>query len=81
MPLAGRGNTEEQGWNGSQRADRRRREGWNMEGEEETDRHWEKDTGSQKEQREKKSKALWVFLYFQSSILFTSILVIELCPY
>ena len=36
--LAGRGNVEEQGWNGSQGADRRRQEGWNMEGEEETDR-------------------------------------------
>ena len=35
--LAGRGNVEEQGWNGSQGADRRRQEGWNMEGEEETD--------------------------------------------
>ena len=36
-----------------------------MEGEEETDRHWEKDTGSQKEQRGKilrlaKSKEGWV---------------------
>ena len=49
--LAGRGNVEEQGWNGSQGADRRRQEGWNMEGEEGTDRHGEKDTGSQKEQR------------------------------
>lgn len=43
---------------------------WNMEGRSETDRHGEKDTGSQKEQRgESCGVALWVFLYFQSSIL------------
>ena len=75
-----KGDTEEQGRNGSRAAGGRRREGWTTEGGEEMDRHWEEDTGSREGQRGK-SQAPWVFLYFQSSSLFTSILVVELCPY
>lgn len=37
--------------------------------------------GQPRRAERKKSEALWVFLDFQSSSLFTSILVVELCLY